>query len=501
MNVQAEYLLGCLKQCRLPEGGLRYADALTRARLDGSLESVARLQKLLVGVHRRDAVTPAQLWRTPDGRNFFLLAAAYVAQTAAQLGGQPLTWLTVQEAQALWPQLEAVRRQPQTWPVARIGKRPCLPLPVVAQLLQGVAPAPDLVDFVRRFAAPERIDTASNAQTDWPSQCRRLHQALRQGHTLPEQLVPAAQLAQLSWDFSLPSIARLDEWLLTLRQHFGWSPSAYNEVAARPKNARFMALCAWYAAQTAARHAHTTLRWLSPAQIEAASGHTLAASFESSLAALIGEHLYFPLLRVKKVLFEETVGPTERLAGFVAHTVSANPGTLRRMNAPAQALPPLPHTWRQALEYSGFLLGQALGRVQDNTTLAPLLLQLTGGRMRFSEPLPPDHPDLGHPEAPLLQANPHGAPFLSLVWETQEFLPGSARTLVLELQTHSGSALHLQLAVPFKIHAERTRVGRLMLCHSSSASAQDGALAQALLTGAERALAGQPGRVVWPERV
>ena len=86
MNEAARQLLGALADHREVPGGLALREALRQARLDGSLDSLDRIDQLLAQIRTRTKPTRESWAQKPGTENFNLLLAFYLGETVARLG-------------------------------------------------------------------------------------------------------------------------------------------------------------------------------------------------------------------------------------------------------------------------------------------------------------------------------------------------------------------------------------------------------------------------------
>ncbi|MDO5651558.1 MAG: hypothetical protein Q4G13_05415, partial [Moraxella sp.] len=89
-----ENLLQAVADNRSVVGGLRYLDKLAACQLDGTLESLKKIDKLLTAVRRdllRQGLAENEL-KAVDFRNFVLYVAFYAGHVAKNMAGMALTW-------------------------------------------------------------------------------------------------------------------------------------------------------------------------------------------------------------------------------------------------------------------------------------------------------------------------------------------------------------------------------------------------------------------------
>lgn len=109
--ISQQYLAAFRNEEEVP-GGLSYRRALGQSNLDGTMESLKRIDALLDQVRTRHAPKHDEFFREPANQNFMYLLAFYVGETIARAAGAQLKWQAYDELVAADPAIANV------WPRA-----------------------------------------------------------------------------------------------------------------------------------------------------------------------------------------------------------------------------------------------------------------------------------------------------------------------------------------------------------------------------------------------
>lgn len=105
--IAERYLTAFRNEEEIP-GGLSYRRALGQSNLDGTMESLKRIDALLDQVRTRHAPQPDEFLREPANQNFMYVVGFYVGDTVARASGARLQWHSYDDAIAADPGLAGV---------------------------------------------------------------------------------------------------------------------------------------------------------------------------------------------------------------------------------------------------------------------------------------------------------------------------------------------------------------------------------------------------------
>lgn len=104
-------------------GGLSYQNALRQSNLDGTLDSLKRIDFLLDQIRTRHTPEHRAFMKVQGNQNFLYLLCFYVGQTVAANSGAQLTWLAYDEVIQREPELASVwPRQFETSAICNLSK-------------------------------------------------------------------------------------------------------------------------------------------------------------------------------------------------------------------------------------------------------------------------------------------------------------------------------------------------------------------------------------------
>ncbi|MDK2125781.1 tetratricopeptide repeat protein [Parachitinimonas caeni] len=128
MNDKAAQYLDAYRQGQEVAGGILYFKALQQSRLDGSADSLDRIDALLAQLRSKVQPQPAAFLGHPAAFNFCLFLAFYLGDYLSRAANRPLDWLAREQAADHWP--EQVKRPDGLAGevVGLIGDQPFLPL-------------------------------------------------------------------------------------------------------------------------------------------------------------------------------------------------------------------------------------------------------------------------------------------------------------------------------------------------------------------------------------
>jgi TPR repeat protein len=481
MNGTAERFLACYAQGQEIEGGWQFARAVQQARLDGSAESLRRVDALLSQIRQKFAPVEADFLARPAGVNFCYLLAFYLGSYVAKSTGKSIDWhaypQVLEELPADYGLPEAFFSQI----CGIVGGMLFLPLGWIGDKLFSADSQFTCADYVANFIA--RIEARSQRSEDeW---CEDYLSRFFEDRHVEGGLVFREEIKVAQLDYSLQSLSRLDGLLRRWRETRGLD---YERFVNQRESANTLLLLAYYFGTCVARAGNVSLHWIGFDEAREAVPE-LGQLFETKVACVLGGRIYFPLGVLTELLFAPTperalrAYADEILAGAQPDFVALpRPGAQAEANAAA-----LPGAWRDAAEALGFLAAYSVYIVADGgINLGPVLLKPEPDGKRTLVQLMGDTAEAGVQRGmDALEANQEHAPFLVLAFEGRVSMPGTAgRTsdaYVLEARCYGEPAFTLRIVLPFSAAAgaQRFAVDEPMLL---------GPLEPAVLAGVQRAL-------------
>jgi hypothetical protein len=282
--------------CRqaLVDGGpwpepLAFGEALRAARLDGSADSLARLDALLRQLHEEQRPTPASLAAQAGGETFLILAAVALGLAVERAGGLSIEWLD---------RAEAARRLPPDMPlpeedwarlVGVMANSPLVPLAVVQTSLFDDVPDMSCEAYAQRWVSRAQQYTLLTAPgMDANGRCRDLLETLTTGIAPAGGLLYDKAIRQAQLDYSPASLQRLDALLQQIREQTQPERGAF---LMRPPAQNFLQLVACYAAMCTARIGQLPIKWLNFQEM-VSQGADVTPQFETQFACLIDNQLH-----------------------------------------------------------------------------------------------------------------------------------------------------------------------------------------------------------------
>jgi hypothetical protein len=135
-------------------GGLAFGEQLKQARLDYSLDSLQRLDRLLRLLRAEIKPPYTDFINQSESQNFMRFAAFYIGMTIARVGAMSVKWLDFEQAKNGMPELEF---QFETSSVCLLGGRFYFPLGLVTEILlqpQATRNIPEWAKQVLKGAPP-----------------------------------------------------------------------------------------------------------------------------------------------------------------------------------------------------------------------------------------------------------------------------------------------------------------------------------------------------------
>ncbi|TWO72644.1 hypothetical protein FN976_03685 [Caenimonas sedimenti] len=461
MNEAAKQLLGALDDSREVPGGLALRQALRQARLDGSLESLDRIDQLLAQIRTRTRPTRESWAEKPGTANFNLLLAFYLGETVARLGQTTVDWMTNAQAQERLPEQARPPEAPWSRIIGVVGGSVAVPLGVVEDGLFGTDVQVSCRAYVERLVA-----RVAPQETDQNVLCRQFLHAGRGAGEVNGGLAFIDALKELAPDFSIGSLERVDDLLRAIRKQ---AAPEYADFVNRINTQNFLRWTAYYAGSTIAHSCGLTLRWLSFDELKTQFPE-LEPQFETAFGCVIDDKIYFPLGIATELLFGEKPQRNFRgLAGQIQQKASPPMVSIRRLHASDEAPANISAILEKGVNQAGFLAAHGMFMMEGGASLAPtVLVPGADGTATFV-----DFSFHGDQESILaaaderMQANPDNAIFQVLAYDGYANLPtGRTDALLLALHLYGGGTLSgreslvLRFACPYRpaSHPEGMRI-------------------------------------------
>ncbi|MGM9480767.1 hypothetical protein ACS5PN_06210 [Roseateles sp. NT4] len=432
---------------------LAFADAVREANLDGSLESMGRLDRLLHGLHHSSHLTPHSLDEMAGGEAFLILSAVAVGLAVERRAGVSIEWLDRSRTAARMPELRPLLEERWTRLMAVVDEETLNPLAHVESALfeGGVSCESRVIHDAKRL---QERQLRAVADIDQNARCREVLEALAAGRRLPDGLAYLTALKQAQLDYSAPSLARLDALLKQLREQV--KPRHGPFIADAPTR-NFMQAAAFYAAMCTARLGQLSIKWLNLPELTALQGPT-DFEFETASGCLLDGKLYFPLALVSQLLFLADPPHTlEAWSRTLRLTASSPMISLKRQMVKGLPSAELPAEWAAAVRQAGHFAAQSLFMVEGGSVLVPQVLEPQGKGMRVVA-FGMQADDAAY-EASMqrLQANPGKLPWQVRATDGYANLPtGRTDAITIELHCYPGGfltqrkPLSLTLACPYR---------------------------------------------------
>jgi hypothetical protein len=266
--------------------------------------------------------------------------------------------------------------------------------------------------------------------------------ALLQPAALEQQDIAfKSQLLRIRFDYSLESLARIDEMVRGLRQSL---TLGYGDFLDKQPAVNFISALNFYVGTTIARNGNFALKWIDHQQARQFMPG-LNASMETDLGCIIGEGIFFPANVIAEMLFDPN--PERSCSSFSQKIITTQTAKGMRLPDPVPkpaASPPaanLAPNWKDALEGAGFLGAWGIAEVAAGIQPKPVCLLPGQGDQRNLI----DFSSFGHTNAQdaiadgmgRLQGNPERAPWQALYYDGFVNLPvGRRDALVVELRVY-----------------------------------------------------------------
>lgn len=326
LNEKAQQYLGLLEVKGGADKPWAFAKAIDQSMLDGSVESLGRIEQLLLQIHERFHPTPAILER-PDVKAFAHLLTFYIGNHIARRCQVAVEWHSYESAVQISPP-GSLPREPWSEVFGQIGSSPCVPLGLILDWLsKGKAAAMGVGAYVDRLV--ERY--SPEAPLPEHERCHVLLAAVARGQEPKGGMLFMEQLASIPLDYSMNSLKQLDRLLLSIRQN---DPPDFQRVMGVSAYVNFLRWCSYYLGASIARQAGVFMKWMTLEEARQMAPNLnnpdLDSGFAYHHACLLGAQFFFPLVPACTVLF----GPLLQrlpLAAYAEGVIAKMPSPLRPM--------------------------------------------------------------------------------------------------------------------------------------------------------------------------
>lgn len=326
LNEKSQQYLGLLEVKGEADRPWAFAKAIDQSVLDGSAESLGRIEQLLQQIHERFHPTPAMLER-PDVKAFAHLLTFYIGEHIARRCQLAIEWHSYESAVQITPD-GSLPRAPWSEVFGQIASSPCVPLGLILDWLSNGRPASMGIEaYVERLVERYLPDTPLHEH----ERCHVFLHAVARGETPKGGMMFMEQLASIRLDYSINSLKQLDRLLLNIRQT---EPPDFQRVMGMSGYVNFLIWCSYYLGASIARQAAVFMKWLSldeARQMDASlNSPELDNGFAYHHACLLGMQIFFPLAPVCTILFG---APAQRLplALYAEGVIAKMPSPLRPM--------------------------------------------------------------------------------------------------------------------------------------------------------------------------
>ncbi len=359
---------------------LAFADQLRAANLDGSPESMARLDALLRTLRTTHQLSPAAMAAIPGGETFLILAAVALGLVVERATGVPIEWLDRTHAARRLPPDMALPEDGWARLFGVVTNSPMVPLGVIESGLFDADPGMSCESYAQRWVSRvQKTALLVLPDMDANERCRELLDALTSGTAPAGGLAYAKALRQANLDYSAQSLQRLDALLRQIREQVKPERSAF---MMRPVYQNFLQLVAFYAASCTARVGQLPIKWLAFGEAASLQGD-LQPDFETQFACLLDGKLQFPLRQVCALLF--VPGANNSLQSWSSNvTLNATHRliSIKRPKPTRVQVPELIPEWATAVQQAGYFAAQSLFMVEGGSTLVPQMLEPSGKGFR-----------------------------------------------------------------------------------------------------------------------
>jgi hypothetical protein len=303
-----------------------FAKALNQCQLDGSIESLERIEKLLLQIHQRFKPDEVFLART-DVKAFLRLLSYAIGQLIAAKSGQEIQWHSYESAAAISPPDQPLDKEPWSEVMGVIAQNACLPLGPLIEFLQKGKSAMTVRAYAERLI--ERCKTPP--PMDENQRCQAYLRSFFTGELPHGGLIHADELVEIKLDYSLQSLHDLDRLLLKIRSS---QPPDFQSVMSTPAYFNFFLWCSFYFGVCIARLARVQMKWLSYVEAKQHDPE-LDREFITHHCCVLDGRMYFPLAPFCVNLFNDPKHHVD-IAAYAKQIIATMSKPMRQLSIPRE---------------------------------------------------------------------------------------------------------------------------------------------------------------------
>lgn len=439
LNSEAAGFLNEYKQNVQSNPPWAFPTALKQIKLDGSRDSLPRIDTLLAKIQQEFSPTPA-FFDQPEVDAFLRLLAYYVGEFIAKSINSSIDWYRYETAT---PLLGA--DLPKIYWSSVIGMikgEPLFPLTIFVEQFGDRSFQTSVTEYVEN----QIVTLQPPAPLEENERARQFLEAMNTGKHIPGGLTYGKEMRRMRLDYSIESLTGLQSLLDKIRSA---SPNydAFCSIAAKRN---FMLCCAYYYVTCIARTHQAMLKWFSYEDARNQFDENLPHRLESMTACLLGDRLYYPVRTISEALFSDR--PTRDLV-LAAQSVATQlpPPPIRLKKPSADRISTLLQNGDPAL-HASFMGGQFASRalsiyVVQGSQCPPVVTYGPDASVMM------DLSFMDHPQEAgqrLLDDNAENKPFAAMALDGYANLPtGRLDALIVDLRCYAKTARHN--ACPLKL--------------------------------------------------
>ncbi|WP_417070998.1 hypothetical protein [Niveibacterium terrae] len=458
LNQQARVFLTALDEGADLPGGLDFRKALQQSRLDYTLESLDRVERLLKQIRLRYSPQRENWKSRPSAGNFCLMLAFYMGTVISRQTKIPIQWCSREQAASFMPADMPIPEADWSRVVGIIGTSACVPLGLIEDKLFDEPGDMTCRGYVERLVA--RLPEASPA--DENQRCETMLEAFFADRDIKGGLKFREQLKLIQPDYSAPSLERLDQLLRSIRARLA---PQYEEFVNNADTQNFLRLVAFYIGMTVARTGNMSVKWLDFQQAREGIPD-LEFAFETTSVCVLNGRVYLPLGLVTEILLQPA--PQRTVAEWAREALrfasAPTPSILRNSLLSNPAIP-LDGQIAFAVKKAGFMAAWSMYAVEGGGTGAPTVFVPGEGDTGTFK----DFSFYGTQEEAFaatdgqMSGNPHNVPFQIMSFDGYANLhTGRTDALTIDLRIYPGKwpaakeGLSMTVACPYR-HADNPR--------------------------------------------
>lgn len=432
-----------------------FPTALKQIRLDGSRESLSRIETLLAKIQQEYAPSPAFFDR-PEVNAFLRLLAYYVGELIAKSINSSIDWYRHESAT---PLLGA--DLPKVYWSSIIGMLNGVPLFPLTIFLEQFGDR-SLQTSVTEYVENQIVTLQPSAPLEENERARQFLDAMATGKHIPGGLTYGKEMRSIRLDYSIESLIGVQALLNKIRSA---NPN-YESFCCIAAKRNFMLCCAYYYVTCISRSHMAMLKWFSYEDARNQFDENLPPCLESMTVCLLGDRLYYPVNTISKALFSDI--PTRDLVSEAQSVVAQLPPPATRLKKPsADRISTLLQNSEPAL-HASFISGQFASRALSTYVVqgsqCPTVLTYGPDASVMMDLSFMDNPQEAGQR--LLDDNPEKKPFAVMALDGYANLPtGRLDALIVDLRFYGTTALDnacplkLVINIPYRPASDANRLG------------------------------------------